>query len=48
MIYSDACANHNNELFISLKFELNNLERFDEIVAQFDEFIVYLDSISIK
>ena len=48
MIYSKACDNDNNELFISLKFELNNPEKIDEIVKQFDEFAVYLDSISIK
>jgi hypothetical protein len=48
MIYSDACDNHDNELVISLKFELNNLEKIGDIVAQFDEFKVYLDGISIK
>ena len=42
--YSESC----DELFISLKFELNNPEKIDGIVKQFDEFAVYLDSISIK
>jgi len=39
--YSESC----DELFISLKFELNIPEKIDEIVKQFDEFAVYLDSI---
>jgi hypothetical protein len=34
------------EIQISLAFELNNLEKIDEIVDQFDEFTAYLDSIS--
>src|SRR5271154_2581969 len=48
IIYSAACDIDINELSISLVFQLNNPEMIGDIVKQFDEFTVYLDSISVN
>jgi hypothetical protein len=36
------------DICISLEFELNNTEKLDAIIVEFDAFAAYLDSISQK